>query len=332
MYTDEDLESAVEKGIFSAESLSHFRDHMATQRHSPRVDEENFKLVSSFNDIFVVIACGLLLLSIGWTTYGINPSISMMALAVVSWLLAEFFVLKRKMALPAIVLLSAFVGTVFASIFVGFEQPSETAVSLGAIAAAVAALVHWKRFQVPITVAAGAMALVMCVISVLLGAFPSLKDYLSQFMFVGGCLVFCFAMYWDSRDTERVTHKSDVAFWLHLAAAPLIVHPVFSSLGILEGDESLLSGVVILCLYLLLTLISLVIDRRAFMVSSLIYVIVALTTLLKSYGFSGDSFAYIGVLLGVSLLVLSGYWHHARQLIVGRLPNGIQQRVPTLAT
>ena len=41
-------------------------------------------------------------------------------------------------------------------------------------------------------------------------------------MFVAGLGVFAFAMRWDLQDPERITRRSDVAFWLHLAAAPLI--------------------------------------------------------------------------------------------------------------
>jgi hypothetical protein len=35
-------------------------------KNTNQVDEENFKLIGSFNDIFVVIACLLLLFSSGW--------------------------------------------------------------------------------------------------------------------------------------------------------------------------------------------------------------------------------------------------------------------------
>ena len=149
-------------------------------------------------------------------------------------------------------------------------------------------------------------------------------------MFMGGVVIFFIAMRWDAADLQRVTGKSDVAFWLHLTSAPLIVHPVFSSLGIFDGDESLVSLSVIIGLYVLLTLISVAIDRRAFMVSSLVYVLVALTELLNTYGFAGDSFAYVGVFIGFSLLLLSGFWHMARRQVVMHLPRNIQARLPVV--
>ena len=330
MYSDEDLETAVENGIFTAQSVAAFRSANAKRRNTQLADEENFKVLGSFNDIFVVIALSLLLFSLGWVSHKISPSLSAAVVACAAWGLAEFFVLKRKMALPAIVLLITFVGPVFAAVALLVEVPSENMFMLAGLAATFGAWLHWKRFRVPITVAAGACALLVFFISMLVSLLPSVKDYLEYLMFLAGIAVFYTAMKWDAADLQRVTGKSDVAFWLHLTAAPLIVHPVFSSLGVLDGNESLVSLVAIIVLYILLTVISVIIDRRAFMVSSLVYVLVALTKLLKTYGLAGDSFAYVGVLIGFSLLLLSGFWHKGRQQLVSRLPEKIQSYVPSI--
>src|SRR4029453_18332582 len=90
--------------------------------------------------------------------------------AATAWALALFFTAKRRMALPSILLLLPFVGGVFAtvgfSIVLGVGEPPADQEALvagimasvsGAVAAA-AAWLHWKRFRVPITVAAGAAA------------------------------------------------------------------------------------------------------------------------------------------------------------------------------
>ena len=63
MYTDEDLDYAVKKGIFTGESVAEFRAQLSSSKNTPSVDEENFRLITGFNDIFVVIACMLLLFS-----------------------------------------------------------------------------------------------------------------------------------------------------------------------------------------------------------------------------------------------------------------------------
>ncbi|SFK02490.1 hypothetical protein [Methylophaga sulfidovorans] len=330
MYTDDDLQQAVDKGIFTASSVEQFRHDALQRRNTHFADEEDFKLVSSFNDIFVLMACALLLLSTGWVLQATSAPLAAAVVAIISWGLAEFFVLKRKMALPGIFLLVSFVGGIFAAVVLALGLPSENGFMLAGSVAAVAAWCHWKRFKVPITVAAGTASAVVFIVSLLISLFPILKNYLSWLMFCGGLIVFIVAMKWDSADLKRVTGKSDVAFWLHLTAAPLIVHPIFSTLGIFDGQQSNSTLALIMGLYILLTFVSLVIDRRAFMVSALIYVLVALTELLKTYGLAGDSFAYVGVFIGFSLLLLSGFWHKVRYQLVMRLPASWQTKVPVI--
>lgn len=331
MYTDDDLQQAVDKEIFSQSAVEKFRTYIHQRDNTHVADEEGFKLITSFNDIFVVIACLLLLLSAAWVVQGISAPLALAVVALLSWGLAEFFVLRRKMALPAIVLLNTFVGSVFAGIVLLVGFPDEKAFMVAGFVATLAAWLHWRRFHVPITVAAGAATAVAFVLATLVLTFPSLKAYLNTMMFFGGIVMFMLAMRWDMADLRRVSGKSDVAFWLHLAAAPLIVHPVFSNLGIFEGSQTPLDLVLVLGLYLVLTLVSLIIDRRAFMVSSLIYVLVALTELLDTYGLVGDSFAYVGVVIGFSLLLLSGFWHKARSVLVEQLPAQWQARVPVVS-
>lgn len=331
MYTDDDLQQAVDKEIFSQSAVEKFRTYIHQRDNTHVADEEAFKLITSFNDIFVVIACLLLLLSAAWVVQGISAPLALAVVALLSWGLAEFFVLRRKMALPAIVLLNTFVGSVFAGIVLLVGFPDEKAFMVAGFVATLAAWLHWRRFHVPITVAAGAATAVAFVLATLVLTFPSLKAYLNTMMFFGGIVMFMLAMRWDMADLRRVSGKSDVAFWLHLAAAPLIVHPVFSNLGIFEGSQTPLDLVLVLGLYLVLTLVSLIIDRRAFMVSSLIYVLVALTELLDTYGLVGDSFAYVGVVIGFSLLLLSGFWHKARSVLVEQLPAQWQARVPVVS-
>jgi hypothetical protein len=328
MYTDEDLNFAVKKGIFTQSSLEEFRALLASSKHSPSVDEENFKLIGGFNDIFIVIACALLLFCSRWVISGFNEPLSLIVFAGLSWGLAEYFVLKRKMALPAIALLLAFVGSSFSLGSSFFPSHSEAGLLTGATVATIAAFIHWRRFRVPITIAVGVAAAVGIIVSSVLYTYPTIIDKLSPVFFISGLVTFTFAMFWDASDTKRITYKSDVAFWLHLLSAPLIIHPIFSGLGILAGNENLFSLAIVLLLYLVMTSVSLSIDRRAFMVSSLIYVIYALSTIIKNYGGIGYSFAVTGVIIGAALLLLSAYWQPARARLVSHLPVNWQRKLP----
>ena len=53
MYSEDDINSAVAAGALSAEAAESFRAHMTKVRELPRGSEENFRLINSFNDIFV---------------------------------------------------------------------------------------------------------------------------------------------------------------------------------------------------------------------------------------------------------------------------------------
>ena len=65
MYSEEDINSAVTAGALSADAAASFRAHMTKVRELPRGSEEDFRLINSFNDIFVSIGIVILLLAVG---------------------------------------------------------------------------------------------------------------------------------------------------------------------------------------------------------------------------------------------------------------------------
>ena len=112
MYSEIEIDNAVKAGALSPQAAEAFRNHVAAQRALPAVDEEHFRLLSGFNDIFVGIAIALMLVAVAQIGAVIASWLGGAAVAVTAWLLAEFFTLKRRMALPSILLLLAFVGGV----------------------------------------------------------------------------------------------------------------------------------------------------------------------------------------------------------------------------
>ena len=115
---------------------------------------------------------------------------------------------------------------------------------VGGVSAAVAAgaaWVHWRRFHVPITVAAGAAAVAGLFLAIVVaivqpGDSESAKNLILGFVLLLGIGMFLFAMWWDASDRARATRRSDVAFWLHLLAAPMIAHPIFTLMGLNNGS------------------------------------------------------------------------------------------------
>lgn len=353
MYSESELEAAVAAGAISATAADALRNYVAGVRKTPAVDEEHFRLLTGFNDIFVGIAAAILLIAVAWIGHSIPPNLegegpspfSGLAVAATAWGLAEFFTRRRRMALPSILLLLAFVGGVLALSgltlvqIVGESYVQDNAgagylilVASAAIGAG-AAWLHWRRFRVPITIAVGAavlVGLVLALIALAVGEKAALKDIVLGFALFLGVGVFLFAMWWDSSDPRRETRRSDVAFWLHLLAAPLIVHPIFSLLGLTDGNATVTEALVVLLVYVLLGLTALAIDRRALLVSALAYVLWALSDLFKRFGAVELNFALTALVIGSALLLLSAFWHNARRAVVRPLPALLQSKLPVL--
>ena len=75
MYSESDLEAAVAAGALTADQAASLRNFVAGSRHMPAVDEEHFRLLTGFNDIFVGIAAIILLVAVGWIGYYVPPNI-----------------------------------------------------------------------------------------------------------------------------------------------------------------------------------------------------------------------------------------------------------------
>ena len=333
MYTNEDLNKAIEKEIFTTKAVDEFRQMVSKDKISPSVDEENFRLISGFNDIFVVIASLLMIVSVSWVVRDASEILASMTIALLSWGLAEFFVRKRKMSFPAIVLLMTFVSSLFfgfMDLFNNYSQiNSNGSIALSAGITIIFTYLHWRRFGVPITVASGMIVAIAFVISTIISISPPLEDFIFFFILLAGIITFVIALRWDMKDTKRVTQNSDVAFWLHLISSPLIVHSIFSLLGVFDdSDNGIITMISIIILYIILSSISLIIDRRAFMVSSLAYVVYALNSLFNRYGIEDNSFAIVGVIIGFSLLLLSAYWSKVRKVLLGLMPESVRHKVP----
>ena len=363
MYSQQELDDAVASGVITAEAAAALRAFIEGQRTTVIPDEEQFRLITGFNDIFVSIAAAILLFAVGWIGQSIGQSTGLMisdhgeagpsflaplAVASTAWALALFFTAKRRMALPSILLLLAFVGGVLATSAFALVEVigpdrfnsadqliGATVGGISAAIAAAAAWLHWRRFHVPITVAAGAAAVAGIFLAAVIaivqpGNSEAAKNLILGFVLLLGIGVFLFAMWWDASDRARLTRRSDVAFWLHLLAAPMIAHPIFTIMGLNRGVVTTGEALVVVGLYVLFGLTALAIDRRALLVSALAYVLYALTELFKQFGAVELNVALTALIIGSALLLLSAYWHQARRLVVTRLPSNLQNRLPNL--
>lgn len=343
MYSESDLTAAVAAGVIPDSAAQALRAHTAQLRALPQADEEHFRLVSSFNDIFVSIAAVILLVAMAWIGDAVHHAVAGLFVAISAWGLAEFFTRQRRMALPSIILLLAFVGGVAATgialvdtemrwLVDGNDRMSALVGAVIAASGAIAAWFHWRRFMVPITVAAGTAAAAATAVALILASIgPNVigTDLVFGLLFVAGLAVFTLAMWWDRSDTARQTRRSDVAFWLHLLAAPMIAHPLFALLGVTEGDSiTAVAAIGVVALYLGFGVVALAIDRRALLVSALAYVLYAMTQLFREFGAVELNTALTALVIGGSLLLLSAFWQTARRVVLNILPEGLRGIVP----
>jgi hypothetical protein len=199
--------------------------------------------------------------------------------------------------------------------------------SLGVI---LAAIVHHYRFRVPIDVAIAAGGLAYAIYSAIGAMVPDwTRDNGAVLSGLLGLGIFVAAMRIDARDPRRVTRLSDVAFWLHLLAAPLIVHAVIPLVTGPVGSLQTVQAIGVLVVFTLLGLVAIVIDRRALLVSGLTYAGIAIGYLLSQS--VAQEMGLSLTLLGLAVLVLglSAGWRSLRRILLPVLPLGrLRQHVP----
>lgn len=340
------LHSAVMDGVVDPETaerlLPYLRSNDEVGGNKSDADEEQFRLVTGFNDIFVTIGLVMFLGALFYLLSSAELALASGLVAMACWLLSEFFTLRKRMALPSIVLLLAFTGMVLIAAFLLFSGVSQAGLldrvsdngltfSFAALIAAVTAAAHWLRFKVPITVAAGCAALMVMLLAILNSIVPGVVTSHPVPVFLPtGLAIFAAAMWFDTSDRSRLTRRTDIAFWLHLLAAPVIVHPVIRSLGV-TGESVPADAIAIVAIFSVLCVVALVVDRRALLVSSLSYLAYAAYSLVIATGWSTSATAIAVFVVGAIVLLLSAAWRPLRYLAVRTMPSSIRARVPKVA-
>jgi hypothetical protein len=342
MLTNEDLDKAVTEGVISPQQAVRLRDLAAEAADiSAPVDpdEERFRILGGFNDIFVTIGLFLLIGAIYTfsASYGSPIYFSLLSVAI-AWGLSEVFSRNLKLALPSIILSLMFTSSVLAS-FVFYMDlqdwfSSFTEVRTGSkyftlicLGTAAATALHMWRFRVPIDgaqIAALLVAAAFGVVTMIFGEEKMTTYYLVIF-FLSGLAVFSVAMRLDMSDRLRVTRRSDAAFWLHLLAAPLLIHPIAQSFADITNITTL-QAVIILLAFGLLSLFALIIDRRAILVSALAYTGTALGYLIQKTTSPDSTLPITLLVLALVVLSLSAGWHRLRAHVVNGLPLGDDMR------
>ena len=353
-----ELSKAVEAGVVDKETAERLRNFLAdSPAADPPVspDDERFRLIAGFNDIFVTL--GVLLVLGAIFSVG-NLQLSLALSAVFAWGAAEIFTRRRRMALPSIVLALVFVFACagLAIAYFPHEAPSPASLkylnspaamwsySVGAAltaggywalfpAAAGAAALHYWRFRVPIDVANGVYAIALLIMAVVWRLAPETAGALpGGVSFLCGCAIFALAMRFDMSDPLRETRRADIAFWLHLSAAPMIANGLLAPYAmkrLMNGDGG---APVVLAIFAVFTLVALIIDRRALIVSALFYAGGVFFQIFKTMGSLTNGMTGAALTLGLIVLGLSIGWRPLRKMIVPFVPlGGLAARLPPTA-
>lgn len=336
------LQRALAQGVLTLQQVEMLRYLENTATGLPAAapsDDEKFRFINGFGDIFVTIGIALFLGALSYfAVEGIGGAGAGFTVALASWLLAEYFTRKRRMALPSIVLLLVYAASVFSGtliVMAGTETFNVSAAAKDSWPVVIAGLVtiaatalHYRRFRIPITFAAGVAALVASVLALVIAIAPDFaENYLRPVLLVCGIAVFALAMRFDLSDPQRLTRRTDIAFWLHMLAAPLVVHPLISGL-VASGNLNAATSLGVLAIFIGLAVVAVLVDRRAVLVSGLSYAGIAFGSLVRQIGLGEVMVPLTLLVLGALVLLLSAGWHALRRRLLALLPAALVHRLP----
>lgn len=339
----------------------------------PANGEEDLRFIRNFHDVFlsigiVIFAAGMtvagftFLNGAGAFSFDADttawPFAGMFAVcAAAQWALAEVFANRRRLFLPSIVLCLTFVGfatfassgvlgellirpmvegssTVDLDANIAFPLEGRLYFLLVALSAALATAVFWVRFRLPFAMGQFGFLAALSLLAVWFLADPDgTGAALPLWSLIAGLLLFSAGVAFDAQDPARRTLASDNGFWLHFAAAPLILNGVLSLTAgggfwnsvFAQGDPfetnggSSVSGAIITLVVVIgLGFVSLLINRRALIVSALLTTGAAIGVLVDQLGLDFGGFAAVTLLLlGGGVLLLGAGWHTARRWLLG---------------
>ena len=369
MLNKTDLSNAVSEGIITREQeiqLNAFSERTHANDENPlyqvsETRDEPFRLLRGFRDIF--IALGIAFLAVGATVLytsshtsalfyfgpafsdydwyaGFWPAIASAAvLLAIGIAIAEIVTRKLRLPLSSLVLSLAiaywaglFGVQCLAPLASLLDQSKTPSFPIGIagffLSAFIGISLFYLRYRLPFVMLVVAGTLVGLGLSVISSLWPEFASQNLRFVIGGlGALVFVVAMNFDLKDRLRITRFSEIAFWLHLLAAPLMIHSFLRTHSLAQNDVPL-----ILTVFAILTFIALVIDRRAVLVSSLVYMGGAFVQIVLALGLQGSMLFAVPILsIGVLVVVLGIGWTPLRRLVLSITPSAITDRVPPIA-
>jgi len=359
----EDIDAAIAAGVMPQAQADSLRAFVA-ERHRSRLEQagqedERFRFMTGFNDFFFAI--GILLLGFGMMFFtGGDPLPSLIA-AILVWGLSELLVRRMRLVLPGILLSLFFILFAYLAVPTDLATLTSPPVSRGgqvtgsfilsvigltgaplavvvkALIGAAAAALYYSRFRLPFALLPIAASLVLVAVSLITLATGSIPAAMQSLITLAcGLTVFAAAMAFDISDRDRMTRRSDCAFWLHLLAAPLIVHSLISLITPSVAQITNNTALAIMLIVVILSIIAIAIDRRALLVSALLYIGAVIGYAIGGPGAwvarggptQGGIFFTTLVILGAFVITLGVGWHPLRRRLVALISPSIAVKLP----
>ena len=329
------IDAAVAQGILSPEQ--HRRMTALAEGKPLATPDERFRIMHGFSEVFISI--GLIMLLGAWAgllkvALG-NPAVAMIAGGGTAWFLAHYFTFKRRTLLPAILC------CLYASSYIGqaliYIWTNHADISLWNLKTQGLSLV---QFEVPfigsfLVLAAAALRFRIPFLMLPLGILFTLivtlgvkfgDNTISYRIVLGLCglSLLGVALSLDLKDPERLKRTSDFAFWAYVVGSPLTVHPLFLTLFFQTIERHQQPFMIVVIMILISGIISvgaLLINRRALILSTLIYVTSSLGYLFHKLLLVNTATAILFTTFVVGLYVvgLGTCWMKARRLLMTNL-------------
>lgn len=203
----EDLAAAVENGIIQPGQADALTDFLTARAQRPGARTENFRVVNNFGEVFICIGQVMILSAIASVPF-LFGAITLPVMAVLYWLMAEFFTFRKLRLAPAIVASLGFAALSARSYAVlaegdlgGFWTLLLSGKYTFLLAFAVAIALAFIRFRLPFLLLPLALSATACVYFLASTIFPGLP-YLAIF---GACglAILATAIWLDSLDPLR---------------------------------------------------------------------------------------------------------------------------------
>lgn len=308
-------------------------------------ESEAPRFIRGFHDVLITIGLVIGLVGLGglWSVLAVIPAVIV---------LSEILVLRQRLALPAVALTLAFASSSsFAVLTLLDGKLGDWEWVAMSFSPFVMLSIYYWRYRAPIALALAAISGFAAVVFFIGAAlmewtgndllFVNQPWLISALIGLFALASFATALHFDLSDRARVTRRSDVAFWLHLAAAPALLYTVISLVYLRDPEASWFAdgttigqAAAIVAAVAALMLIGILLDRRAFVTSGLLSFGYAFKILLDQGGVSGlfsssDTLLFV-ILSAVGAVVLSlGIgWKALRKRLLGILPTTMRDRLP----